>query len=361
MAAQQFGDTIIIGAGQAGLSAAHHLERRGIRFRILSAEAPGETWMRRWDSLRLFTPAQHCGLPGMPFPARKGSFPTKDEVAAHHRAYAATMPVTVGVTVTGIRAIDGGFELDTTQGPETARTVIVAVGAASVPFVPAFATRLSTQIRQLHSNDYKNEESVPDGGVLVVGAGTSGVEIALELAPNHPVWLAGRTPFHVPNPLLRYAGGLYWQFIHRVLTLGTPLGRKVGKEFTAQGGPLIGVSIDDALRAGVSTLPRLAEIDDGGLPAFPGLDGLEVATVVWATGHQPDFSWIAGLPLDGRGWPATRRGEIPELPGLYFLGMPFQYGLTSSLLGGVGRDAGYVAERVAKASQSRTSALAPGA
>lgn len=361
MAAQQFGDTIIIGAGQAGLSAAHHLARQGIRYRILSAQAPGETWSRRWDSLRLFTPAQHCGLPGMPFPARRGSFPTKDEVAAHHRAYAAAMPVEAGVTVTGVRGIDGGFELDTSHGPETARNVIVAVGAASVPFIPALATRLSPQIRQVHSNDYKNAESVPDGGVLVVGAATSGVEIALELARNHPVWLAGRAPFHVPDPLLRHAGGLYWQFIHRVLTRGTPLGRKVGREFTAQGGPLIAVSVDDARRAGVAILPRLEDIGRGGLPAFPGLDGLAVATVVWATGHQADFSWIAGLPVDGRGWPVTRRGEVQELPGLYFLGMPFQYGLTSSLLGGVGRDAGYVADRLAREHQGSTSAVAPGA
>ncbi|MBP2414187.1 putative flavoprotein involved in K+ transport [Arthrobacter stackebrandtii] len=367
MAGQQESGTIIVGAGQAGLAAAFALRARGLGCRVLeSAGSPGESWRRRWDSLRLFTPAQHCSLPGVAFPAAKGSFPTKDQVADYLAEYAAQLPVTTGISVTGIAARrdrrDGeGFTLDTSAGEFTARHVVIATGATSTAFVPALAGRLSAATRQLHSSEYRNPALLPDGAVLVVGAGTSGLEIAIELARDREVWLAGRVPFHVPDAVLAHAGGLYWQFIHNVLTRRTPLGRKIAADFTAQGGPLISVSLADAERAGVRLLPRLEGIDDGGRPAFAGGPSLAVSTVVWATGYRPDCSWLGALsgggpPVDGRGWPVTVRGEVPAIPGLYFVGLPFQYGLTSSLLGGVGRDAAHVADLIAERSRQSSAA-----
>ncbi|MGO4385411.1 flavin-containing monooxygenase [Specibacter sp. RAF43] len=347
MAAQQMDNTIIIGGGQAGLAVAHHLVRRGISCEVLEADTPGESWRRRWDSLRLFTPAQYCGLPGRPFPASRGSFPTREEVAAYLSSYARDLPVTPGVRVDAVRPAGDGFELETSRGRRTAARVIVATGANAVPFVPDIAGRLAPHILQLHSSEYRNARSVPEGDVLVVGAGTSGVQIALELAPTHATWLAGRAPVHIPDGVLRFAGGLYWQFIHRVLTLRTPIGRKAAPAVTGRGAPLISVSIKDAEQAGITCLPRLKDVGDDGLPALGDLPRRGPATVIWATGYRPDFAWIEGLPVDGRGWPVTERGAAVAVPGLYFMGMPFQYGLTSALLGGVGRDANHVARQIA--------------
>lgn len=361
MAGQTFGETIIVGAGQAGLSTAFQLGTRGVACRVLEADgSPGNSWRKRWDSLRLFTPAQHCSLPGVQFPAPRGSLPTKDQVATYLESYAAQLPVTAGVVVTGIHAdgrtgdvADGGaWTVESTAGHFTAPNVVIATGATSEPFIPDLAAKLSADIRQLHSSDYRNAQALPKGGVLVVGAGTSGIQIAVELAQDRSVWLAGRVPFHVPDAALRHAGGLYWQFIDKVLTRSTPLGRRVARDFTARGGPLISVSIDDALSAGVRCLPRFEQVDAAGHPFFPNEPAmpepaLAVSTVIWATGYRPGYGWIDGLSVDSRGWPVTNRGEARELPGLYFVGLPFQYGLTSALLGGVGRDSACVADRIA--------------
>ncbi|AIY00708.1 hypothetical protein ART_1109 [Arthrobacter sp. PAMC 25486] len=379
MTGHQLGDTVIVGAGQAGLSTAFALRARGLDCRLLeAADSLGDSWRQRWDSLRLFTPAQYCSLPGRVFPADKGSFPTKDQVADYLGAYAEELNVTTGVSVTGISSTgvsaagahrDGAaFTLDTSAGELTARHVVVATGATSTACTPDLAGKLSPAVHQLHSSEYRNAAQLPDGGVLVVGAGTSGMEIAIELAQDHEVWLAGRAPFHIPDAVLEHAGGAYWQFINRVLTRRTPLGRKIARDFTAQGGPLISVSIADAERAGVRCLPRLEDLDDGGRPVFADRPALDIATVMWATGYKPDYGWIdgqpggelpgVGLPVDGRGWPVTQRGEVPEIPGLYFVGLPFQYGLTSTLLGGVGRDAAHVAARIARRESQRPAATA---
>lgn len=350
--------TIVIGAGQAGLAAAAQLRNRGVECEILeAADLPGNSWRSRWDSLRLFTPAQHCSLPGATFPAAPGARPGKDQVADYLAAYAADMPVTTGVAVEGVRRGSGGFTLDTSAGTFEAPSVVVATGATSVPYVPGIAERLDPAIHQLHSSNYRNAAALPPGGVLVVGAGTSGIEIAVELSRSRQVWLAGRVPFHVPDALLDHAGGLYWQFIHRVLTRSTPMGRKVAAGFTAHGGPLISVSMDDARKAGVRALPRLEEVDGNGRPMFGGHALQGVDTALWATGFKAQYGWIEGLPLDSRGWPVTTRGVVESMPGLYFVGLPFQYGLTSSLLGGVGRDAAHVAGHIAAAGVARDSAL----
>lgn len=347
MAGQTLGGTVIVGAGQAGLAAAFQLRARGIDCRILeAADSPGQSWRRRWDSLRLFTPAQYCSLPGMEFPAPRGSFPTKDQVAAYLAAYAAQLPVTTGVSVTGVHRDGAGFTLDTSAGTLAASQVVIATGATSTPFVPDIAAKLSPAIHQLHSSGYRNAAALPDGGVLMVGAATSGIEIAVELAQDRQVWLAGRVPFHIPDAVLKHGGGAYWQFIHRVLTRRTPLGKKIAADFTAQGGPLISVSIADAQKAGVGCLPRLEEVADDGYPVFADHPPLDVSTVIWATGYQPSYGWVDGVPVDGRGWPVTNRGEVEALPGLFFVGLPFQFGLTSTLLGGVGRDAAQVADRI---------------
>lgn len=351
-------DAVVIGAGQAGLAAGYHLARTKLRFEILEADPRvGEVWRRRWDSLRLFTPAQHDALPGLPFPAARNTFPGKEDFAAYLESYAArfSLPVRTGVRVTAVRRAGAGFAADTPAGTVRARNIIVATGANALPRLPDAAAGLDPAIRQLHSSQYRSPADIPDGDVLVVGAGTSGSEIARELSASHRVLLAGRPTPHIPDPLLRYAGGAYWGFIHHVLTLRTPVGRKVAGSFHQRGAPLIRISANDLNRAGVVRVPRLTGTAADGQPTFDGgasgggFDGgspAAVRTVIWATGYCPDLDWIEGLPLATSGWPETQRGAVPAVPGLYFVGMPFQYALTSGLIGGVDRDAAHVVRQI---------------
>lgn len=341
-------NTVVIGAGQAGLATGYHLAQRGEEFLILDANARvGNGWRRRWDSLRLFTPARYSGLPGLAHPD-PGAYLGKDEVADYLERYAErfALPVRHGVRVTALAKTADGFRLSTSAGELTARSVVVASGATRVPAVPGFASGLDADIRQLHSDEYRNPGSVAPGPVLVVGAGTSGAEIALELAATHPVFLAGRPTPHIPDAVFRLAGGLYWAFVNGVLTRATPIGRRVARGFHSRGAPLIRISMKQVEAAGVQRLPRITGVTDG-LPIADGGDVLRPATVIWATGYRPGLDWIAGLPLDEHGLPVTQRGAVESMPGLFFVGMPFQYALTSALLGGVGRDAGFVVKRIA--------------
>lgn len=341
-------DVVVLGAGQAGLAAGYHLSRAGLRFVILE-QAPriGDGWRARWDSLRLFTPAQRDGLPGRAFPAARLTFPSKNEFADYLEAYARefSLPVRTGVHVAGVRPTDSGFAVTTGDGVLQARNVIAAVGANAVPRIPAAAVGLDDGILQLHSSQYRHPSDIPEGDVLVVGAGTSGAEIALELAATHRTFIAGRPTPHVPDPVLRWADPLYWRFIHFILTTDNPLGRKVRANFHRRGAPLIRISVKDLDRAGVVRLPRFSAVA-GGQPAFDDGTSRSVRTVIWATGYKPSLEWIEGLNLTDWGWPETRRGAVPELPGLYFVGMPFQYSLTSGLIGGVGRDAACVVDGI---------------
>jgi putative flavoprotein involved in K+ transport len=338
-------NTVVVGAGQAGLATGFHLKKRGENFLILDSQTHvGDVWRKRWDSLRLFTPAQHDSLPGLPFPAARGSFPGKDAMAAYLEEYArnSELPVRHGAHVVGIEREDGRFRVHSSAGSLLATNVVVATGPNARPRIPAFAGALDPGIHQLHGAEYTNPDSVPPGDVLVVGSGTSGVEIALELSPTHRTYIAGTPPFHIPGAVMRYAGGLWWLFIHNVLNRSTPIGRKVAVGFTKHGAPLIRTSTRELDGAGVTRLPRLSGTR-GGQPLMEDGQTLSVSTVIFATGYSPDFGWIRGLPTDEDGWPLTSRGAVEKLPGLFFVGMPFQFGLTSGLVGGVGRDAEHIA------------------
>lgn len=346
-------EVIVIGGGQAGLATAYHLARAGLDFVVLDAEArTGDVWRRRWDSVRLFTPARHDGLPGMPFPGHPGSFPTKDQVAKYLEEYVDrySLPVRHGVRVSGLRQVDQHFEVHTTDGLITAAAVVVATGSNPHPHVPALAERLDPHIVQLHSHDYQSPESVPAGEVLVVGFGTSGAEIAEELSlAGRSVSISGEPTLHIPGPFLKLAGNLYWQVLYRVLTRRTPIGRKAAPKVKAGGAPLIRISATQVEAAGVKRVGRVVAVTDG-RPALA--DGTSVAAdvIVWCTGYSPDYSWIdvPGLLFDERGWPQAPFGMIDEVEGLAFVGVPFQVGLTSALLGGVGRDAAIVVDHLSK-------------
>jgi putative flavoprotein involved in K+ transport len=348
-------DVIVVGAGQAGLSVGYHLGRLGLRFVILDAgERVGDTWRRRWDSLRLFTPARFDGLDGMPFPAPPDSFPTKDEMADYLEAYVRrfALPVRTGVTVEHVRREQGRYVVRAGGRELEAAQVVVAMANYQRPRVPGFARELRGDVVQLHSSEYRNPSQLREGAVLLVGAGNSGSEIAMELARRHRVFMSGRDTGHVPFRIEGFAGrvllvrlvlkGLF----HHVLTVKTPIGRRVRPTLVAQGGPLIRVKPRDLAAAGVERVPRTAGVADG-RPRLEDGRILDVANVVWCTGFHPGFSWIDLPILDERGEPRHDAGLVESAPGLYFVGLHFLYAMSSAMIHGVGRDAARIASAIA--------------
>ena len=346
-------DTIIIGGGQAGLATGYYLQQQGRDFVILDAnQRIGDAWRNRWDSLRLFTPARFDGLPGMPFPASAYSFPTKDEMAGYLEAYAGRfdLPVHLGVRVDCLSRQNGRFLVAAGDVRFQAENVVVAMSNWQKPRVPQFARELDPRIVQLHSSEYRNPSQLRDGGVLIVGAGNSGAEIALDVAPGHQVWLSGRdtgnVPFRIGSVayrliLARLVGRLLF---HRVLTVNTPIGRKLRPKLLSKGQPLVRVKPEDLAAAGIQRTPRTVGVQ-GGLPLLEGGRVLDVTNVIWSTGFHPGFSWI-DLPILGEQSPLHERGVVTSEPGLYFVGLTFLFAASSSMIHGVGRDARYIAQAI---------------
>jgi putative flavoprotein involved in K+ transport len=353
---------VVIGGGQAGLSVGHHLARRGISFVILEANARiGDSWRSRWDSLRLFTPARFDGLAGMPFPAAGHRFPTKDDMADYLEAYAArfALPVRTGARVSGVTRKGDGYLVTAGDLRFEADNVVVAMASYQEPRIPAFAAELAPGIVQLHSREYRRPSQLRPGGVLVVGAGNSGAEIALEAArAGHPTWLSGRStgevPFRIDSMLSRFVLQplLFRVVFHRLLTVDTPMGRKVRPKVISAGAPLIRTKAKDLAAAGVMRVGRTTGTRDG-RPVLDGGRVLDVANVVWCTGFHPGFSWIDVPVLDEAGEPRHQRGLLPEAPGLYFVGLHWLYSMSSTMIHGVGRDAERIAEAVSTRAKSQ--------
>jgi putative flavoprotein involved in K+ transport len=348
-------DTVVIGGSQSGLAVGYHLQRQGRSFVILDANARvGDAWRHRWDSLRLFTTARYDGLPGMAFPAPPQTYPTKDHVADYLAAYAARfdLPVETGVRVDGLSRRGDRFVITAGDRTWTAANVVVATGTYHTPHVPDIAERLDPGIVQLHSSDYRNPSQLADGGVLVVGAGNSGAEIAVEVARHHPTWLSGRDPGQEPTRAGslpdRLLMPLMWFVASRVLTAGSPIGRKVRDRFMdpPRGIPRGRIRRREIAAAGITWVSRTTDVRDG-RPCLEDGTTLDVANVIWCTGFVMDLSWI-DLPVTGAyGFPVQDGGVVASEPGLYFVGLPFQRSLSSALLGGVGRDAADIVGHIA--------------
>lgn len=351
-------DTIVIGGGQAGLVTSYYLKQRGIDFTILDAgERTGDAWRKRWDSLRLFTPARYNELPGMPFPATADTFPTKDQMADYLESYAARfeLPVQLGVRVDRLTKVGKLFSATASGRTFEAENVVVAMSSYQVPWVPEFAPQLDPGIVQMHSSDYRNPSQLQDGPILVVGAANSGAEIGLEVAGEHPTWLSGRDvgeePFRIETPIARR---LLIPFVlrflfHRVFTVDTPIGRRMRPDVLNHGLPLVRVKPSDLIAAGIERVPRTTGVQDG-RPVVGDGRVLDAANVIWCTGFRPGFSWI-DLPIFGgeeeRREPEHERGIVHDVPGLYFVGLLFLYAVSSALVLGVARDAEYVVEHLA--------------
>jgi putative flavoprotein involved in K+ transport len=346
-------DTVVIGGGQTGLTVGYHLALRDQSFVILDAnERVGDSWRKRWDSLRLFTPARYNGLPDWPFPAAPWSFPTRDEMADYLENYAARfdLPVRSGVRVDQLGKQGNRYVLTSADRRIEADNVVVAMSSFQRPRRPAFAAELDPGIVQLHSDDYRNPTQLRSGGVLVVGAGNSGADISLDVADDHRTWLSGRDVGHLPCRIDGVPARLLFRVVfrflfHRVLTVNTPIGRKLRPRILSRGGPLIRVNPRDIATAGIDRVPRVVGVRDG-LPMLADHRVLDVSNVIWCTGLHPEFSWI-DLPGFDPEDPWRHCGIIPSQPGLYFVGLLFLYAMSSSMIHGVGRDAERVATLIA--------------
>ena len=292
-AGQPLLDVVVVGGSQAGLAMAWHLAQQGLRFVVLEAALElGYVWRSRWDSLKLFTPAQYDALPGMAFPAPSDTYPTKDPVADYLQAYAKAfdLPVRLNAKVTELRRLeDGSFEVHTADATYQARQVVVATGPFQVPFVPPPAAKLDPSVTQVHSADYRNPQALPDGPVLLVGGGNSGFQIAEELAATRTVDLSIATTY----PMLpqRLAGrDLFW-WLTRLGLLRVTVNSRPGQRMSRRDF-VIGTNRRRLERAGVRFRPRLADAE-GGTVRFADHSLLEeVGVVVWATGYRSDYAWI---------------------------------------------------------------------
>ncbi|MGD8321194.1 MAG: NAD(P)/FAD-dependent oxidoreductase [Gemmatimonadota bacterium] len=360
-------ETVVIGGGQAGLSVGYHLARKDHGpFVILEArERVGDVWRERWDSLRLFTPAGFSGLDGMPFPGDRHAFPTKDEMGDYLEAYAARfeLPVRTGTRVE--RLTRSGERYLVTAGDRRfeADNVVVAMADYQKPKIPGFAEQLDPRIVQIHSADYRNPGQLREGPVLIVGAGNSGAEIAMELARSHRVWMSGRDTGQMPFRIGGFLGRLVLVrlvlrgLFYRVLTVDTPWGRRFRRKILHHGGPRIRTRARDLERAGVRWVGRTAGVENG-LPLLESGDVLDVANVVWCTGFHAGFDWI-DLPVFEEGDPMHDAGIVPSHPGLFFVGLFFLHALSSAMIHGVGRDAERVADAVVRRERTRGGRSSP--
>jgi putative flavoprotein involved in K+ transport len=346
-------DVAVVGAGQAGLAIGYFLARQGLRFVILErAGQIAPAWRERWDSLTLFTPRRYSALPGLPFPGDPDGYPTRDEVIAYLDRYAEVfgLPIELNSEVKELeRANDGRFRLEIEGRTITADLVVVATGPFQTPYVPKLAEQLGGDVVQTHAVGYRRPDEVPEGTVLVVGGGNTGFQIAKELSATHKVVLSvGSRQTPLPQRLL--GRDLFWWLTKaRILdkTVESRLGRKLSTRET-----LIGSSPRELKkRYGVELKPRVIDAD-GRTVRFEDASELEVSAVIWATGYRPDYSWIKLPIFDADGRLRHRRG-VTNVPGLYFLGLTWQYTRGSALIGWVRDDAEFIAERIAAYRRSK--------
>jgi putative flavoprotein involved in K+ transport len=347
-------ETVIVGAGQAGLSVGYHLKKQGRSVVILDAsERIGDSWRNRWDSLRLYSPAMRDGLPGMPFPAPRTTYPTKDEMGDYLETYATRfeLPVSSGAAVEALTRENDRFVAATAGRRFEADNVVVATGVFNRPYTPELAAALDPEITQLHSSDYRNLSQLQEGPVLVVGASHSGSDIAYEASASHDVILSGTDTGQIPVPIESRRGRIGFRVLvyvgTHVLNVDTPMGRRMRPHVRHGGGPLLRYRKSELAAAGVErVLARTVGVDRG-RPVLDDGRVLDVRNVVWCTGFRPDFSWIR-FPVEtgDDGFPVQYRGAVASSPGLYFVGLPFLHSFASMLVAGAGRDAARVARHI---------------
>jgi putative flavoprotein involved in K+ transport len=347
-------EVVVIGAGQAGLAMGYFLKRQSRRFVILDrADSIAAAWRDRWDSLTLFTPRRYNSLPGLPLSGDSDGYPGRDEVIAYLEQYAERfqLPIELNSPARGLAAEDGRFVLEVDGKTIEADQVVVATGPFQTPYVPKVAHSLAPEVFHTHSTGYRKPSDVPGRTALVVGGGNTGFQIAKELSATHRVYLSVGSR-QMPLPQRLFGRDLFWWLTKfRLLqkTVESRLGRRMRERET-----LIGSSPRELRRRnGVELKPRVVGASRRTVSFADGSE-LEVDAVIWATGYRPDHSWIELPVFDAHGRVVHRRG-LTNVPGLYFLGLTWQYTRGSALIGWVKDDAEFIAEQIAahQATESR--------
>jgi putative flavoprotein involved in K+ transport len=336
---------MVVGGGQAGLAIGYFLAQQGRKFTILeAAEEPAAAWRARWDSLRLFTPVRYSSLPGLSFPGDPDSYPRRDDVASYLTEYARhfALPLVLGSRVRSVRRAEDRYRVELEDRTYTADQVVIATGPFQVPFVPAIAHDLGQDVFQLHSTQYRAPGELPDGPALVVGGGNTGFQIAEELCATREVHLSiGSRQAPLPQRIL--GRDLFW-YLEKTGLIRRSTDTRIGRRLEGRD-TLIGSSPGTLRkRHGVRVHPR-AIAASGGTIRFSDGSELDAHAVIWATGFRHDHSWIDAPIFDDRHRVVQRRG-VTDSPGLYFLGLSWQYTRGSALIGWVGDDAAYIADQI---------------
>jgi putative flavoprotein involved in K+ transport len=338
-------DVVVVGGGQAGLAAGRVLAEQGRDFTIVEAAAqPAAAWRNRWESLQLFTPVRYSSLPGRPFPGDPDAYPMRDDVVAYLTDYARDLPVELDSPVSSVRPADGGgYAVELPGRTYGADQVIVATGPFQVPRVPAFAAGLSSDVVQMHSADYRAPADLPPGPVVVVGGGNTGFQIAAELSATHEVHLSiGSRQAPLPQRLF---GRDTFRWLDATGLMNKNVESRLARRLKDRE-TLVGMSPRKLRRSTGVRLQGRTVAASGHEVVLEDGARLTASSVIWATGFGLDHSFVDLPVFDERGAPVHRRG-VTEAPGLYFLGLPWQWTRGSALLGWVGQDARFIAERIA--------------
>ncbi len=330
---------VVIGAGQAGLAVAYFLKKAGVSFVVVDRNSRvGQSWKDRYDSLRLFTPQTYDALPGLTLSGDEGDYPTKDKIADYLEQYAEKfrLPVELNTRVFQLKKTSAGFMVATNKGMYRAQQVVVATGAfqsARIPFVEGN----KAGVLELHSSEYKNPSKIPQGSVLIVGAGNSGAQIAVELSQTHRVSISVRKPLKFLPSTILGKSIFWWMGILRLFE--TPADSMLGKKLQQREESIIGTRLKSLIKhKRVLMRPEITHLSNREAVFIDGSKE-HVDAIVWATGYRHDFSWIhIDGALDANGYPLHDEGKSP-IRGLYFMGLSWQFARDSALLHGVGRDA----------------------
>ncbi len=342
-------DFIIVGSAQAGLSMAYHLKQLGKSFLVVDKEDKiGESWLSRWDSLTLFTPTEFNHLEGMEFPAPKGHYPNKYEVAAYFESYVQKfeIPIQFNTLISSIEKKKGIFTLKHEHGEFKCQNVIIATGPFHTPYTPPFSIKINKKVTQIHSNYYKNLEQLQEGDALVVGGGDSGFQILDEVSKHgKKTYFAG--PSDVKTLPQEILGKTLWWWFTISGFLSSSKHSWIGKMIENRPQPIIGLDIKEILnRKNVIPVGRALSADGKDI-TFENDEVSTIKNIVWATGYRPNFNWIQGLELDKKGYPKNQRG-VSAIKGLFFIGLPWLHTRGSATLGGVKKDAAYLADLMEK-------------
>lgn len=337
-------DYIVIGAGQSGLAIAYYLNKKNADYLIVDANSEiGAPWLKRWDSLKLFTPSEFNNLPGMKFPHKKGHYANKFQVANYLKSYVSkfNIPVEFNHKITSLKKEFGVFALESETEKFEAKNVIIATGPFHKPFTPSCHTKISNAVLQIHSEHYKSPDQLNEGPTLVVGAGDSGVQILNEISQtNRAVYFSGNTNIvSLPQEIL---GKTLWWWFSKVGFLTASKYSWIGKKLSKTGQPVIGTDVKALFkRNNITCVGRTLDANEKTI-VFEKQKATDIKNIVWATGFKPNFNWIDGIELDESSYPKNYRGVSETIDGLYFLGLPWLYTRGSATLGGVKKDAKYL-------------------